>query len=298
MGVGRVIARPFIGAPGAFRRTANRRDFALTPFAPTLLDRVKDAGLPVVAIGKIEDLFAGRGITSAVHTASDEHGMDEVLQAMATTPRGLIFANLVDFDTRLRPPQRRRRATPRNLERFDARLGELLPRLAPSDLLVVTADHGNDPTTPEHRSLARVRAGVRHGAVASAPAWTSARGRPSPTSVRRSPRCSASGRWHTATEFPRGDPSTEFRRSRDARGVESSRQLPRVCLDRDLLFIASLNDQHPRTTRGARARRSSRRRRRRAATTRGRLRAEPKIRSGRRFSATATASSTARRSAA
>jgi phosphopentomutase len=99
MGVGRVIARPFIGAAGGFRRTANRRDFALVPFAPTLLDHLTAAGLPVVAIGKIEDLFAGRGITSAVHTASDEQGMDEVVRAMTTDARGLIFANLVDFDT-------------------------------------------------------------------------------------------------------------------------------------------------------------------------------------------------------
>ena len=86
LGVGRVIARPFVGAAGAFRRTTNRRDFALTPFAPTLLDRVKDAGLPVIAIGKIEDLFAGRGISAAVHTSSDEHGMDEVFRALTTTP--------------------------------------------------------------------------------------------------------------------------------------------------------------------------------------------------------------------
>src|SRR4051812_40390789 len=147
LGVGRVIARPFVGAAGAFRRTANRRDFALTPFAPTLLDRVKDAGLPVIAIGKIEDLFAGRGITSAVHTASDEQGMDEVLQALTTTRHGLIFANLVDFDTlfghRNDPP-----GYAANLERFDDRLGQLLPRLGDQDLLMVTADHGNDPTTP------------------------------------------------------------------------------------------------------------------------------------------------------
>jgi len=147
MGVGRVIARPFIGAPGAFRRTANRRDFALVPFAPTLLDRLTAAGLPVVAIGKIEDLFAGRGITSATHTASDEQGMDEVLRAMTSTPRGLIFANLVDFDT-LYGHRNDVAGYAANLERFDARLGALLPRLGPGDLLVVTADHGNDPTTP------------------------------------------------------------------------------------------------------------------------------------------------------
>ena len=90
LGVGRVIARPFIGAPGAFRRTANRKDFALTPFAPTLLDHVTGGGLPVVAIGKIQDLFAGRGITTATHTGSDEQGMDEVVHAMTTTEREII----------------------------------------------------------------------------------------------------------------------------------------------------------------------------------------------------------------
>jgi len=147
MGVGRVIARPFIGVEGAFRRTSNRRDFALTPFAPTLLDRLKDAGLPVNAIGKIEDLFAGRGITTATHTASDEQGIDEVLHAMATTPRGLVFANLVDFDTQY-GHRNDVAGYAANLERVDARLGELMGRLGPRDVLVVTADHGNDPTTP------------------------------------------------------------------------------------------------------------------------------------------------------
>jgi phosphopentomutase len=147
MGVGRVIARPFIGSPGGFQRTANRRDFALTPPAPTLLDRVKDAGLPVIAIGKIEDLFAGRGITAATHTANDDHGMDEVLRAMATTTRGLLFANLVDFDTQY-GHRNDVAGYAANLERADVRLGELMTQLQPRDLLVVTADHGNDPTTP------------------------------------------------------------------------------------------------------------------------------------------------------
>jgi phosphopentomutase len=147
LGVGRVIARPFIGSPGAFRRTSNRRDFALTPFEPTLLDRLKDAGLPVIAIGKIEDLFAGRGITAATHTANDDQGIDEVLQAMAATPRGLIFANLVDFDTQY-GHRNDVAGYAANLERVDARLAELLPHLGPRDLVVVTADHGNDPTTP------------------------------------------------------------------------------------------------------------------------------------------------------
>ena len=147
MGVGRVIARPFIGSPGAFRRTPNRRDFALTPPSATLLDRLKAASLPVVAIGKIEDLFAGRGITSATHTVNDDHGMDEVLRAMTTTTRGLIFTNLVDFDTQY-GHRNDVAGYASNLERMDARLGEVMAVLRPRDLLVVTADHGNDPTTP------------------------------------------------------------------------------------------------------------------------------------------------------
>src|SRR5262249_58913118 len=99
LGVGRVIARPFVGTPGHFKRTANRRDYALPPRGETLLDRVKAASLPVVAIGKIEDLFAGRGITRAIHTVSDDDGMDRVEQQMDAVDRGLIFTNLVDFDT-------------------------------------------------------------------------------------------------------------------------------------------------------------------------------------------------------
>jgi phosphopentomutase len=147
MGVGRVIARPFIGSAGAFRRTANRRDFALTPPSRTLLDHLKDAGFPVVAIGKIEDLFARRGISSATHTANDDEGIDEVLRAMSTTDRGLIFANLVDFDTQY-GHRNDVVGYAANLERVDARLSEVLAALRPRDLLVVTADHGNDPTTP------------------------------------------------------------------------------------------------------------------------------------------------------
>ena len=147
LGVGRVIARPFVGAPGSFRRTSNRRDFALTPFAPTLLDRLKDGGFPVVAIGKVEDLFAGRGITSAVHTANDDDGVDQIVAAMETTPRGLIFANLVECDTQF-GHRNDVAGYAANLERFDQHLADFLPRLGPRDLLVVTADHGNDPTTP------------------------------------------------------------------------------------------------------------------------------------------------------
>jgi phosphopentomutase len=172
LGVGRVIARPFIGTPGHFKRTANRHDYALPPPRETLLDRVTAASLPVVAIGKIEDLFAGRGITRAFHTASDDEGMDHVERQMTDVERGLIFTNLVDFDTQY-GHRNDIEGYARNLERFDARLGALLPRLRDDDVLIVTADHGNDPTTAstdhsrEYVPLlvtgARVRSGVDLG---------------------------------------------------------------------------------------------------------------------------------------
>jgi phosphopentomutase len=172
LGVGRVIARPFVGTPGHFTRTANRRDFALPPTVETLLDRVKAASLPVVAIGKIDDLFAGRGVTDAIHTVSDDDGMDRTQQQMHVVDRGLIFTNLVDFDAQY-GHRNDVAGYARNLERFDARLSTLLPTLHADDLLVITADHGNDPTTPstdharEYVPLivtgARVRAGVDLG---------------------------------------------------------------------------------------------------------------------------------------
>jgi len=147
LGVGRVIARPFVGAPGHFARTSNRRDFALDPFGPTLLDHLKDAGHTVVGIGKIEDLFAGRGLSRAIHTTSDDHGMDVLAEEMTRTPRGLIAVNLVDFDSQY-GHRNDVAGYAANLERFDGRLRHLLPRLREDDLLVITADHGNDPTTP------------------------------------------------------------------------------------------------------------------------------------------------------
>jgi phosphopentomutase len=168
LGVGRVIARPFIGSPGRFTRTANRRDYALPPAGETLLDRLTARSRPVVAIGKIEDLFAGRGITTAIHTASDDEGMNQVVRHMAEAGGGLIFANLVDFDT-LFGHRNDVRGYARNLERFDQRLSELLLRMQPGDLLVVTADHGNDPATPstdhsrEYVPLLVTGAAVRRG---------------------------------------------------------------------------------------------------------------------------------------
>jgi phosphopentomutase len=168
MGVGRVIARPFVGEPGHFTRTSNRRDFALEPFVDTLLDRLKTAGREVIGIGKIEDLFAGRGITRAIHTTSDAHGMDVVEQELARTPRGLIAVNLVDFDTQY-GHRNDVEGYAANLERFDTRLAAILPALQPADLLIVTADHGNDPTTPstdhsrEHVPIMFAGAGVKAG---------------------------------------------------------------------------------------------------------------------------------------
>ena len=167
-GIGRVIARPFVGEPGSFKRTSNRRDFAMKPTSESVLDRLTGAGVPVIAIGKIEDLFAGQGITRAVHTRSDEDGMNEVGRQMDLTASGLIFANLVDFDT-VYGHRNDVTGYAANLERFDARLRQLLPRLREDDLLCVTADHGNDPTTPstdhsrEHVPILLTGARVKNG---------------------------------------------------------------------------------------------------------------------------------------
>jgi phosphopentomutase len=147
IGLGRVIARPFIGLPGSFQRTANRHDYAMPPIAETLLDRMLAAGHHVSAVGKVSDLFAGRGISESHPTKSDSEGVDRVEQLMTTQARGLIFANLVDFDT-LYGHRNDPGGYAKNLERFDARLPALTARLRDDDLLVITADHGNDPTTP------------------------------------------------------------------------------------------------------------------------------------------------------
>ena len=147
MGLGRVIARPFIGLPGSFQRTPNRHDYAMPPIGETLLDRLVANGHHVTSVGKVSDLFAGKGISSSNPTKSDADGVDKVEALMASQSSGLIFANLVDFDAQYG----HRNDVPgyaANLERFDARLAALLPKLHRDDLLVITADHGNDPTTP------------------------------------------------------------------------------------------------------------------------------------------------------
>ena len=169
LGLGRVIARPFIGEPGAFTRTANRHDYAMPPTAETLFDILTAADGPTIAVGKINDLFAGRGIAEAHATASDDEGMTCVEALMARVDRGLIMANLVDFDT-VYGHRNDVDGYARNLERFDRRLAGLIPRLASDDLLVITADHGNDPSTPstdhsrEYVPVLVTGGGVRKGA--------------------------------------------------------------------------------------------------------------------------------------
>jgi phosphopentomutase len=175
-GIGRVIARPFVGEPGRFTRTSNRHDYAMPPRAETLLDTLTVSGHPVTAIGKINDLFAGRGIGEAHPTKSDDDGMSAMEGQLRRQDRGLIFMNLVDFDT-LYGHRNDVSGYAANLERFDARLAALLPSLRTDDLLVITADHGNDPSTPstdhsrEHVPLLvtghRVRKGVDLGTRAS-----------------------------------------------------------------------------------------------------------------------------------
>lgn len=170
--VGRVIARPFSGTEGAFQRTPRRRDFSLLPPAATLLDRLHDAGHPVVTVGKVDELFAGRGVTDAIHTKSNAEGEDLLVEMVRRSGRGLVFANLVDFDTAYghrNDPAGFARA----LEQFDVRLEEILSHLRADELCLITADHGNDPTTPstdhsrEHVPLLvagpRVRPGVDLG---------------------------------------------------------------------------------------------------------------------------------------
>ncbi len=149
MRVGRVIARPFVGdTPESFKRTANRRDFAYPPPAPTLCDRVEAAGRRVIGIGKIGDIFAGRGVSETVKGADDMALFDGLLTALdRAAPGDLIFANFVEFDT-LWGHTRDVAGYARALETFDARMPALLARIGAEDLLVITADHGNDPTWP------------------------------------------------------------------------------------------------------------------------------------------------------
>lgn len=144
--VGRVIARPYVGKKrGEFKRTSNRHDYAVPPFGRTVLDAMKEAGLDVISIGKIQDIFAGCGITRALKSKSSVHGMEQTIEVAKEDFCGLCFVNLVDFDA-LWGHRRDPKGYGAELERFDEKLGVLLENLGEEDLLMITADHGNDPT--------------------------------------------------------------------------------------------------------------------------------------------------------
>lgn len=144
--VGRVIARPYVGRKkGSFVRTGNRRDYALKPTGPTALNALKDAGYDVISVGKISDIFAGEGITESNHSDSSVHGMNQTIEIAQRNFQGLCFTNLVDFDA-LWGHRRNPIGYGEEIEKFDLKLGELLPMLGQKDLLIITADHGNDPT--------------------------------------------------------------------------------------------------------------------------------------------------------
>ncbi len=144
--VGRVIARPYVGKKkGEFKRTSNRHDYALKPTGPTVLNALKDAGLDVIGVGKINDIFCGEGITQTFHSDSSVHGMEQTIALCKKDFHGLCFVNLVDFDA-LWGHRRNVEGYGREIEKFDRNLGVMLKQLREDDLLILTADHGNDPT--------------------------------------------------------------------------------------------------------------------------------------------------------
>ncbi|MDZ5471130.1 phosphopentomutase (plasmid) [Bacillus sp. 31A1R] len=145
--VGRVIARPFVGEPGQFKRTANRHDYALKPFERTVMNELKDSNLDVIAIGKISDIFDGEGVTQSLRTISNMDGMDKLLETFDMEFTGLSFLNLVDFDA-LYGHRRDPIGYGKALEEYDARLPEVFEKMRDGDLLMITADHGNDPVHP------------------------------------------------------------------------------------------------------------------------------------------------------
>lgn len=143
--LGRIIARPFVGTPGDFKRTSNRHDYALKPFGRTTMNELKDAGRDVIAIGKISDIYDGEGVTDAIRTVSNMDGMDKFIETMDRDFNGLSFVNLVDFDA-VFGHRRNPKGYGQALEEFDARLPEVFAKMTEDDLLIITADHGNDPT--------------------------------------------------------------------------------------------------------------------------------------------------------
>lgn len=144
--VGRVIARPYVGKKkGEFKRTSNRHDYALKPYGPTVLNAMKDAGYDVISVGKIKDIFDGEGITEAHKSKSSVHGMEQTIDIMDQDFTGLCFVNLVDFDA-LWGHRRDPIGYGKEIEAFDVNLGKVLGKLKKDDLLILTADHGNDPT--------------------------------------------------------------------------------------------------------------------------------------------------------
>ena len=167
--VGRVIARPYVGKKkGEFRRTSNRHDYALKPTGPTALNVLKDAGLDVISVGKINDIFCGEGITKTYHSDSSVHGMEQTIEISREDFQGLCFVNLVDFDA-LWGHRRDVEGYAGEIEKFDRNLGVLLEELREDDLLIITADHGNDPTytgtdhTREYVSLLAYSKGMKQG---------------------------------------------------------------------------------------------------------------------------------------
>jgi len=144
--VARIIARPYIGnKKGSFERTSNRRDYSVDPFKTTVLDNIKGSGLDVIAVGKIEDIFNGKGITEAVHTKDNMDGVDKTIKYIKSNNRGLIYTNLVDFDSKYghrRDPKGYKKA----IEEFDTRLPEIIEAMKEDDILIINSDHGNDPT--------------------------------------------------------------------------------------------------------------------------------------------------------
>lgn len=144
--VGRVIARPFIGEVGNFKRTARRHDYALEPFDKTFLEYIKENGMEVDAVGKIGDIYCGKGITSSTHTTNNEDGINKTIELMKKESKGLIFTNLVDFDM-LYGHRNDVEGYKKALEYFDMRLPEIMENMNDDDVLIITADHGCDPTT-------------------------------------------------------------------------------------------------------------------------------------------------------